>query len=155
MKKIIAIILTFLMSTLILIGCVFFPKDNYNPPPEPNNPKYTELAFEEVVEGEDIKYTTYVHLHIPDSNGTRVKMPKVFVHTKDMMYIEEVESLDSFQINGNDDVVVDYYEREVFARKADTPIIDNWVTLSVTFSINNEERVLQMRVTKGEYETES
>ena len=147
MKKMVAIILTFLISTLILIGCLS-PKDDYNPPLEPNNPKYTELAFE--VDGE---FTTFVHLHIPYPDGPReVHIPKVFVHTKDMIYYEEVESLDSFAVTGNDDVAIGLISRTIIAKNDYISKIDNLVTLSVTFSINNEERILQIRVTKGDYE---
>ena len=128
----------------MFIACVPTEKDTINPPEEPNYPKYTELAFE--VDGE---YTTYVHLHIPDSNiTTYVNLPKVLVYTKDLLHYEEVESLDPFQISGNDDVAINTNERLLYAKKADTPIIDNLITLYTRGDFND----LQIRVTKGDYE---
>ena len=143
MKKIITIILILLISTLTLIGCVP-PKDNYNPPPEPNYPKYIENVFE--VDGE---YTTFVHLHIPDSNGTRVKIPSVFMRTELDDYRET--TLSSFIVTGNDDVGVYLETSEVIAMPADNPQIDNFITMTPINGILNS---LQMRVTKGDYETE-
>ena len=148
MKKIVAIVLIFLISTLTLVGCVS-PKDNYNPPPEPNNPIYIASVFE--IDGE---YTTFVHLHIPDSNATtKVKIPKVFVYTEDLLHYEEVESLNSHTVIGNDDVGIYLSTREIFAKNPDNPQIDNLITLTNRAWQINGINDLQIRVTKGDYES--
>ena len=142
MKKIVSIVLMFIVSILLFVGCV--SKDNYKPYEPPLNPAFTGRVFE--VDGE---FITYVHLHIPDSNiTTYVNIPTVFVHTQDLLYYREVESLEGMMVTGNDDVAVNKSERLIYAKKADTPIIDNLITLYTRGDFND----LQIRVTKGDYE---
>ena len=146
MKKIITIILIFLISTLTLIGCVS-PRDDNNPPQEPNYPKYIENVFG-VVDGEYTEYITSVHLHIPDSNiTTQVKIPSVFMRTELDDYRET--TLSSFIVTGNDDVAVNTREGVIYAKKADNPQIDNLIIMTPINGILNS---LQIRVTKGDCE---
>ena len=147
MKKIITIILIFLISTLTLIGCVP-PKDDNNPPQEPNNPIYTERVFE--VDGE---YTTFVHLQILYPNGPReVNIPKIFWRTQDLLHYQEIESIEHYLVTGNDDVAVGLISRTIVAMNDHNPKIDNLVILSTRNNSDTQYNDLQIRVTKGDYE---